>query len=106
MEQFPSLPSAFVDNQRARIDSLLQSDTAPPATPQTFMSDFADATRNLLMDESASRRASAAAKLAELGRPAATPYLIAALSDRAVEVRLAAAASLGEIGDAASVTAM
>src|SRR5918994_2037897 len=97
MEQFPSLPSA-------RLDSFMQSELS--ASPPTFMSDFADATHNLLMDETPSRRAAAATKLAELGRPAATPYLVAALTDRAIEVRLAAAASLGQIGDAASVSSL
>ena len=63
MEQFPSLPSA-------RLDSFIQSELS--ASPQAFMSDFADATHNLLMGESAALRAAAATKLAELGRPAAT----------------------------------
>ncbi len=95
MEQFPSLPSTYND----RVDRFLQSEPTSlepvDVSPQTFMSDFADATHDLLMDESVQKRAAAAAKLAQLGRPAATPYLIAALSDRAVEVRLAAASSLG-----------
>ena len=66
---------------------------------QSFMSDFAEATHDLLMAEAPVRRAEAALRLASLGKPLASPYLIAALADSAWEVRQAAAQSLGCIGD-------
>ena len=70
---------------------------------QSFMSDFAEATHDLLMEDSAAKRAAAAHRLASLGRPLASPYLIAALADNAWEVRQAAAESLGLVGDSEAI---
>jgi hypothetical protein len=64
------------------------------------MSDFAEASHDLLMDESPTARAGAAHRLALLGRPLAAPYLVAALSDESWEVRQAAVESLSDIGTA------
>jgi hypothetical protein len=66
--------------------------------PASFMGDFAEATHDLLMDDAASARAAAAQRLAALGRPLASPYLIAALSDQSWEVRQAAVEGLRDIG--------
>ncbi len=81
----------------------LNSPEANPAATQSFMSDFAEATHELLMAEAPATRADAASRLASLGKPLASPYLIAALADSAWEVRQAAAESLGRIGDADAV---
>ena len=67
------------------------------------MSDFTEATHDLLMEESATKRAEAAHRLAKLGKPLALPYLIAALSDSSWEVRQAAVESLGSIGDTEAI---
>ena len=50
------------------------------------------------------RRAAAAHRLAGLGRPLASPYLIAALSDNSWEVRQAAVEALGQIGESEAMT--
>ncbi len=68
------------------------------SSAQSFMVDFAEASHALLTDESACRRAAAAQRLAVLGRPIASPDLIAALSDNSWEVRQAAVEALGQIG--------
>ena len=70
---------------------------------QVFMGDFADATYDLLMNDSSVKRATAARQLGILGRPLASPYLVAALSDNAPEVRQAVAESLGHIGGAEAI---
>src|SRR6266508_6855420 len=70
---------------------------------ESFMSDFAEATHDLLMQDSAIKRAAAAHRLANLGRPLASPYLVAALSDSAPDVRQAAAESLGQIGESEAI---
>lgn len=79
------------------------NDAAPGYSPESFMGDFAEATHDLLMEDSAARRAAAAHRLARLGRPLASPYLIAALADNAWEVRQAAAESLGLVGDSDAI---
>ena len=75
------------------------SDFTPDSSRPSFMADFAEATHDLLMDESVAGRVAAAHRLAELGRPIASPYLVAALSDSAWEVREAAVESLGHVGE-------
>src|SRR6185295_5003597 len=77
--------------------------SADEHTSATFMSDFAEATHDLLMDDSPARRAEAAIRLARLGKPLACPYLIASLSDASSEVCRAAAQSLGLIGDSSAI---
>jgi len=56
------------------------------------------------MEDSAANRVAAARKLAKSGNRSATSYLIAALSDSSLEVRIAAAESLGQLGDLAEMT--
>ena len=85
------LASAHLNSQDAPANSEFSANS--------FMSDFAEATHDLLMAEAPVRRAEAALRLASLGKPLASPYLIAALADSAWEVRQAAAESLGRIGD-------
>ncbi|MGZ8846353.1 MAG: HEAT repeat domain-containing protein, partial [Pyrinomonadaceae bacterium] len=83
-------------------DSLF-TDAAPECSPQSFMGDFAEATHDLLMEDSADKRAAAARRLASLGRPLASPYLIAALSDNEPVVRQAAVESLAHLGDSEAI---
>jgi hypothetical protein len=64
----------------------------------SFMSDFAEATHDLLMDDAPAARAAAGQRLVALGQPLASPYLIAALSDQSWEVRQAAVEGLRDIG--------
>jgi hypothetical protein len=64
---------------------------------------FAQATHNLLMDDSETKRAAAARQLGRLGLPSASPYLIASLFDSSPEVRRAAVESLGQVGDSAAI---
>ena len=73
------------------------------SSPQSFMGDFADASHDLLMADSAFARADAARRLATLARPLAAPYLMAALSDGAREVRQAAVEALGDIGESGAI---
>ena len=73
------------------------------STPPSFMGDFAEATHDLLMDDSAPKRAAAAHRLAGLRKPLASPYLIAALSDNSWEVRQAAVEALGQIGESEAI---
>ena len=80
------------------------TDAPTESSPQTFRSDFAQATQDLLMEDSAANRVAAARKLAKSGNRSATSYLIAALSDSSLEVRIAAAESLGQLGDLAEMT--
>jgi len=70
---------------------------------QSFTGDFADATHDLLMDDAAPQRAAAAHRLAGLGTPLASPYLIAALSDNSWEVRQAAVEALSQIGKSEAI---
>lgn len=70
---------------------------------QSFMSDFAEASNDLLMADSETDRAEAARRLATLGKPLASPYLIAALADPSWEVRQAVVESLGDIGEADAI---
>src|SRR4029079_19735418 len=72
---------------------------ATNSSSQSFMGDFAEASHELLMADSAVARAEAARRLASLAKPLAGPYLIAALSDRSWEGRQAAVDGLGEIGE-------
>lgn len=72
------------------------TDAATERSPKTFISDLAQATQHLLMEDSAANRAAAARKLAKLGNPSAT-------SDSSPEVRMAAAESLGHLGDLAEM---
>src|SRR6185503_2645243 len=100
MEQAPShLDSANTNPPSGGGEDLNAPHGFTPAptdsSPQSFMGDFAEATHDLLMDESAPQRAAAAHRLAGLGRPLASPYLIAALSDNSWEVRQAAVEALG-----------
>src|SRR5688572_20147379 len=70
---------------------------------QTSTGDFAEATYDLLMEDSAAKRAAAAHRLAILANPGASPYLIAALADNSPQVYQAAVQSLGQIGDSQAI---
>src|SRR6185436_15037099 len=111
MEQAPShLNSANTNPSSSGGEDLNTTNPGftPPAnsSPESFMGDFAEATHDLLMDESASRRAAAAYRLAGLGRPLGSPYLIAALSDNSREVRQAAVEALGHIGESEAIASL
>ena len=82
-----------------------EPNSATEFSPQLFMGDFAEATHELLLAASPSIRAQAARRLASLGMPLASAYLVAALSDTSWEVRQAAAESLAEIGEPESIKA-
>ena len=83
-----TLPSPMKGSELHAPGSVVRD--AADGSPQFFMGDFAEATRDLLMEDSTAKRAAAAHRLAMLGRPLASPYLIAALADDSPEVRLAA----------------
>ena len=108
MEQASSdLNSANINSSTSSEDPNLHrafTPTSSDLSAQSFMGDFAEATHDLLMDESAPRRAAAAQRLAGLRRPLASPYLIAALSDSSWEVRQAAVEALGQIGESEAIT--
>ena len=93
----PSSAGEDFDAKRADITSTAESSSL------SFMGDFAEATHDLLMDEFAARRAAAAHRLAELGNPLASPYLIAALCDNSWEVRQAAVEALGHISESEAI---
>jgi len=106
--EYPSLPKGepiapSLTESPIGVAQHTASDAATERSPMTFISDFAQATQDLLMEDSAANRAAAARKLAKLGKPSATSYLIAALSDSSPEVRMAAAESLGHLGDLAEM---
>ena len=105
MDQSSATPNNFANNPSPsnHSDKTAFDDAAPGCSPESFMGDFAEATHDLLMEDSAASRAAAAHRLAHLGRPLASPYLIAALADNAWEVRQAAAESLGLVGDAEAI---
>src|SRR5213593_1765817 len=110
MEQFPSLPANTDETDPSLINlpvgathDVAFSDASGERTQDAFMSDFAEATHDLLMEDSATKRAAAARRLAKLGRPLASPYLTAALLDNSAGVRQAAAEALGHIGDSGAI---
>ena len=86
-------------------NSVLPPTNSAPSSG-SFMADFAEATHDLLMEDSGAKRAAAAKRLASLGRPSASPYLIAALSDSASEVRQSAVEALGQLGDADAISSL
>jgi uncharacterized protein YacL (UPF0231 family) len=96
-----AFPSPMNSSDHSASGSVFIDASVVPA--ESFMSDFADATHDLLMQDSATMRAAAAHRLADLGRPLASPYLVAALSDGAPEVRQAAAQALGQIGESEAI---
>src|SRR6185436_2582227 len=98
-------PSSHTNTAQSGLRSVNTADgsVAGDLSPQSFTADFGEATHDLLMDESTSRRAAAAQRLADLGRPLASPYLVAALADNSWEVRQAAAEALGQIGESEAI---
>jgi len=94
----PSVESPVVPAERNGTFSV-----AGDVSQKILVDDFAQATQDLLMESSSPDRASAARKLAKFGKSSAVPYLIAALSDNSQEVRLAAAESLGQLGDSSTI---
>lgn len=67
---------------------------------------FDDATRTLRTAESPAERASSARSLGLVRDHSATPHLVAALEDKAPEVRRAAVESLAEVRDPAAVASL
>src|SRR2546421_8250340 len=103
MEQPSSLPK-FEETDGSSMSSSVEPPRASAFTDaKIFTGEFAQATHDLLMDDSVTNRAAAARKLGRLGLPSASPYLIASLFDSSPEVRQAAAESLGRVGDSAAI---
>ncbi|MDQ6652436.1 MAG: HEAT repeat domain-containing protein [Acidobacteriota bacterium] len=103
MEQPSSLPK-FEETDRSSMNSSVEFPRASAFTAAKISTgEFAQATHDLLMEDSVTKRAAAARKLGGLGLPSASPYLIASLFDSSPEVRQAAVESLGQVGDSASL---
>lgn len=103
METPFSLPE-FEETDRSSVNSSVEPIHASAfMDADALMSDFAQATHDLLMDDSVTKRAAAARKLGRLGLPSASPYLTASLFDSSPDVRRAAAESLGQVGDSAAI---